>query len=316
LITIDDIRAAADRIGDKAVHTPLLRQVWDGRELWLKPENLKPVGAFKVRGAVNALAALDETTRARGVVSYSSGNHAQAVAYAARQFDVPATIVVQEGAPEVKVAATKAYGAQVVEAPMAERSAVAHRLAERLDRVIIAPFDHADVIAGQGTVGLEIAEDLPDVRTVLVPVSGGGLASGVGVAITTLCPNARVIGVEPELAGDTAESLRAGRLVRWDPADRARTIADGLRAEPSQLTFAHLRATLDGVVTVTEDEIRQAMRVLATRAKLVAEPSGAVSTAAWLFHQHELPAGPTVAIVSGGNVDARLLAEVLTEQTQ
>lgn len=311
LITIDDVRAASDRIGGHALRTPLLRQTWDERELRLKPENLQPIGAFKVRGAVNALAALDEEVRARGVVSYSSGNHAQAVAYAAQQFGVPATIVVQDGAPQVKISATKAFGAEVIEAPMTERRAVARRLAERLGRVVIPPFDHPDVIAGQGTIGLEIAEDLPAVSTVLVPISGGGLASGVGTAITALCPDARVIGVEPELAADTAESLRAGRLVRWDAADRARTIADGLRTEPSELTFAHLRATVEGVVTVTEDEIRQAMRVLATRARLVAEPSGAVSVAAWLFHQHELPAGPTVAVVTGGNVDPTLLAEVL-----
>ncbi|MGH3432446.1 MAG: threonine ammonia-lyase [Thermocrispum sp.] len=311
LISVDDVRAAAARIGGTALRTPLLRQDWADRPVWLKPENLQPVGAFKVRGAVNALAALDDDVRARGVVSYSSGNHAQAVAFAAKRLGVPATIVVQAGAPQVKVEATMAFGAEVVEAPMAERQAVARRLAERLGQVVIPPFDHPEVIAGQGTVGLEITEDLPEVTAVLVPISGGGLAAGVGVAVTALCPNARVIGVEPELAADTAESLRAGRLVRWRPEDRARTIADGLRTEPSELTFAHLRAVLDGVVTVSEDEIRQAMRALATLAHLVAEPSGAVSTAAWLFHGEELPPGPTVAVVSGGNVDPRLLAEVL-----
>jgi len=311
LITVDDVHRAASRIAGAAVRTPLLAQHWADRPLWLKPENLQPVGAFKVRGAVNALAALPADVRARGVVSYSSGNHAQAVAYAAQRFGVPATIVVQAGAPRVKIDATTAFGAEVVEAPMHQREAVAAELAARLGRVVIPPFDHPDVIAGQGTIGAEIAADLPEVAVVLVPIAGGGLASGVGIAFKALSPHARVIGVEPELAADTAESLRAGHLVRWTPEDRARTIADGLRTEPSELTFAHLREVVDGVITVSESEIRTAMRVLATRAHLVAEPSGAVSTAAWLAHGDELPAGPAVAVVSGGNVDPQLLAEVL-----
>lgn len=312
LISLDDIHQAARHLDGVAVRTPLLPQHWSAeRPLWLKPENLQPVGAFKIRGAVNALASLAADVRARGVVSYSSGNHAQAVAFAAKRFGVPATIVVQSGTPKVKLAATIALGAEVVEAPMAQREQVAWRLAERLGRVIVPPFDDPAVIAGQGTIGVEIAEDLPDVAVVLVPISGGGLASGVGVAVKSLRPDAWVIGVEPELAADTAESLRAGRLVRWSPQDRSRTIADGLRTEPSELTFAHLRKFVDGVITVSEQEIRQAMRELATRARLVAEPSGAASTAAALFHGHELPAGPAVAVVSGGNVDPALLAEVL-----
>jgi threonine dehydratase len=313
LVTIDDIHAAAKRIAGVGVRTPLLPQGWATRgELWLKPENLQRIGAFKIRGAYNAIAALNEATRARGVVAYSSGNHAQAVAFAAKQFGVPAVIFVPDTTPRVKVEATTAHGAEVVEVPTAERESAAHALAEARNMTLIPPFDHPDVIAGQGTIGLEIAGDLPDVDVVLVPVSGGGLASGVGTAIRALCPGAKVYGVEPELAGDTAEGLRAGKQVVWSMERRSRTIADGLRAQPSALTFAHLKAVLDGVVTVAEDEIRSAVRTLAGKAHLVAEPSGAVTTAAYLFHGDELPPGKTVAVVSGGNLDPKTLVDLLS----
>src|SRR6185369_13951320 len=297
LVTISDIEAAAKRVEDVAVRTPLLLQTWDPRgTLWLKPENLQPVGAFKVRGAFNAIAGLDDAARARGVIAYSSGNHAQAVAYAAQRYGVPAVIVVPDVAPRIKVEATRSYGAEVVEVPIGEHEAKAHELAAERGLTLVPPYDDAAVIAGQGTAGLEIAEDLPDVEVVLVPVSGGGLASGVGTAIKARAPHAKVIGVEPALAGDTTEGLRLGRQVDWPQADRARTIADGLRAQPSELTFAHLKEVVDAMVTVSEDEIREAMRTLARKARLVAEPSGAVATAAYLFHAGELPAGRTVAI--------------------
>ena len=312
LVTISDIEAAAKRVADVAVRTPLLLQTWDPRgTLWLKPENLQPVGAFKVRGAFNAIATLDDAARARGVIAYSSGNHAQAVAYAAQRYGVPAVIVVPDVAPRIKVEATRAYGAEVIEVPIGEHEGKARELAAERGLTLVPPFDHAAIIAGQGTAGLEIAEDLPDVDVVLVPISGGGLAAGVGTAIRARCPRARVIGVEPALAADVADSLRQGRLVRWPQADRAKTIADGLRSQPSELTFAHLREVVDRMVTVTEDEIREAVRVLARKARLVAEPSGAVTTAAYLFHADELPAGKTVALVSGGNADPALFAEIL-----
>ncbi|MFJ9781378.1 threonine/serine dehydratase [Amycolatopsis sp. NPDC101161] len=312
LVTISDIEAAAKRVRDVAVRTPLLLQTWDPREtLWLKPENLQPVGAFKVRGAFNAIATLGEERRTRGVIAYSSGNHAQAVAYAAQRFGVPAVIVVPDIAPRIKVEATRGYGAEVVEVPIGEHEGKAHELAAERGLTLVPPFDDAAVIAGQGTVGLEIAEDLPEVDVVLVPVSGGGLAAGVGTAIKARAPHATVIGVEPALAGDATEGHRLGRRVDWPQADRARTIADGLRAQPSELTFAHLRAVVDAMVTVSEDEIREAVRTVARKARLVAEPSGAVATAAYLFHAAELPAGKTVAIVSGGNADPALLAEIL-----
>jgi threonine dehydratase len=312
LVTISDIEAAAKRVRGVAVRTPLLLQTWDPRgTLWLKPESLQPVGAFKVRGAFNAIGALGEEQRSRGVIAYSSGNHAQAVAYAAQQYGVPAVIVVPDVAPRIKVEATRAYGAEVIEVPIGEHEGKARELATERGLTLVPPYDDAAIIAGQGTAGLEIAEDLPDVEVVLVPVSGGGLASGVGTALKARCPRAKVIGVEPALAGDTTEGLRLGRQVDWPQADRARTIADGLRAQPSELTFAHLREVVDAMVTVTEDEIREAMRTLARKARLVAEPSGAVATAAYLFHAGELPAGRTVSIVSGGNADPALFAEIL-----
>ncbi|KOX34117.1 threonine dehydratase [Saccharothrix sp. NRRL B-16348] len=305
LVTISDIQAAADRIKGAAVRTPLLR-FDDG--LWLKPESLQPVGAFKVRGAYNALARLTEDVRARGVVAYSSGNHAQAVAYAAKLFGVPAVIVVPEDTPRVKVEATLSHGAEVVQVPMALREARAAELVAERGATLIPPFDHPDVIAGQGTVGLEVIADLPDVATVLVPVSGGGLISGVATAVKALSPATRVVGVEPELAGDAAESLRVGTLIRWPAADRARTIADGLRAEPSELTFEHMRAYVDDIVTVSEEQIGEAVGVLARRARLVVEPSGAVTLAA---HLARPSSGTTVAVLSGGNVDPEVFARYL-----
>jgi threo-3-hydroxy-L-aspartate ammonia-lyase len=315
LVTIEDIRAAAGRVRGAVVRTPLLPCVWAhaARPLWLKPESLQATGAFKVRGAHNALALLTPEVRARGVVAYSSGNHAQAVAYAARVAGVAATIVIDDTAPELKVAATRALGAEIAVVALEQRAAVAEMLAVELGATLIPPFDHPDVIAGQGTIGLEIAEDLPAVASVLVPISGGGLAAGIGVAVRARCPGARVFGVEPELAADTRDSLLAGELVRWPARQRVRTSADGLRAEPSELTFAHLRAVLDGVLTVSEAEIRSTVGLLARRARLVAEPSGAVAAAAYLHRADQLPPGPTVAVVSGGNIDPALLDDILRE---
>jgi threonine dehydratase len=313
LVTIDDIRAAATIIAPAVVRTPLLPCAWadPDRPLWLKPENLQAIGAFKIRGAFHALARLPEEVRARGVVAYSSGNHAQAVASAAKSFGVPATIVVPSSTPQVKIDATRSHGAEVLIVPMAERESRAHQLADERGAALIPPFDHPDVIAGQGTIGLEIAEDLPDVEVVLVPVSGGGLISGVAAAVKALCPGAAVVGVEPALAADAQEGLRAGERVAWSPDLRARTVADGLRAEPSELTFAHLRALVDDVVTVSEDEIAAAVPLLARRSRLVVEPSGATVVAAYLHRRAELPAGRTVAVVSGGNVDPALLTSLL-----
>jgi threo-3-hydroxy-L-aspartate ammonia-lyase len=244
------------------------------------------------------------------VVAYSSGNHAQAVAYAAAAFGIEAHIVMPRETPHVKVHATRVHGAHVVLCAAGEREKVAEEVGERTGAVLIPPFDHPDVIAGQGTIGLEIADDLPQVENVLVPVSGGGLASGIGTAIKARCPTAKVFGVEPELAADTAESLRRGERVDWSIGDRNRTIADGLRSQPSALTFAHLQKVLDGVITVSENEIRAAVRHLAVEAHLVSEPSGAVALAA--YRRGVTPAGRTVMVLSGGNVEPAVLAGILT----
>jgi threo-3-hydroxy-L-aspartate ammonia-lyase len=311
LVTVDDIRAAADRIQGSVVRTPLVPALWadPDRPLWLKPESLQPIGAFKVRGAFNALAGLDDDVRARGVVAYSSGNHAQAVAYAAARYGVTAHIVMPEETPNIKVEATRSHGAEVILCGAGQREKVAAEVLEQTGGVLVPPFDHPAIIAGQGTIGLEIADDLPEVENVLIPVSGGGLASGIGTAIKALCPQANVFGVEPELAADAAESLRAGRRIEWSIEDRNRTIADGLRSVPSELTFAHLQRVLDDIITVTEDEIRAAVRELAFRAHVIAEPSGAVALAAY---RKGTPPGRTVMIMSGGNIEPAMLTEILT----
>lgn len=311
LVTIDDIRSAAQRIRPHIVHTPLLHARWgdDERPLWIKPENLQPIGAFKVRGAFNAVASVTDT--GRDIVAYSSGNHAQAVAYAAAEFGLRAHIVMPEETPNVKIQATRDLGARVVLSAAGQRETVAEQVLAETGGVLIPPFDHPDVIAGQGTIGLEIAEDLPEVGTVLIPVSGGGLASGIGTALRALCPQAKIFGVEPELAGDTAQSLREGHRVDWTIDDRNRTIADGLRSQPSELTFAHLQHVLDGMITVSESQIRSAVRELAYRARLVSEPSGAVALAA--YRKGGTPPGATVVILSGGNVEPRMLAQILAE---
>lgn len=310
LVTIDDVYAAAKSIAGLAVRTPLLPASWADR-LWLKPESLQPVGAFKVRGAAHAMARLPAQRRAAGVVTHSSGNHGRALAYAAAAFGAPCVVVMPDVAPPLKIEAVRALGAEVELVPPAYRLARMTQLVAERGFTPIPPFDHRDVIAGQGTVGLEIVEDLPDVEVVMVPVGGGGLASGVATAVKALRPSARVVGVEPELAADARESLRAGRVVVWPVEQTYRTMADGLRTNLSELTFAHLRARLDGIVTVSEEEIGEAVGLLAREARLVVEPSGALGVAALRHHAAQLPAGRTVAVLTGGNIDPQLLARLV-----
>ena len=299
LITIDDVRAAALRIHGRVLRTPLLSTV--DCPLWIKPESLQPTGAFKLRGATNAVLLLDGTAT-QGVVTHSSGNHAQALAYAARAAGLPATVVMPSDAVPAKIDATKALGATVHLVPPTERAEAAERLASQHGLTMVPPYDHPHVIAGQGTIGLEIVSDAPDVDVILVPVGGGGLAAGVATAVKALHPRASVIGVEPSLAADAADSLRLGERIAWDPALTARTAADGVRhAVLGELTWAHIRRHLDTIVTVTEDEITAAIRFIAARYRLIAEPSGALSAAAYLWHGAELPSGHTVAVLSGGN---------------
>jgi threonine dehydratase len=319
VITLDDVRLAQRRVHGVALRTPLVPcpRGAEERLLYFKAENLQPTGAFKLRGAYNKISSLSPEERRRGVVAHSSGNHAQAVAYAARALGVHAVIVMPRGAPRVKLDATAAFGAEIlfVGDDSAERVRKAEELAAGQGYVPVPPYDDETLIAGQGTVGLEILEDLPDVETVLVPVSGGGLISGVAAAIKLSRPEVRVIGVEPELAADARESLKTGKLVELPAEQAGRTIADGLRVR--KLGYApleHVRAFVDDIIAVSEEEILDAMRRMALRARLVAEPSGAVTFAAYLFHRDELPATRVnVAVVSGGNVEPELLAEVLAD---
>jgi threo-3-hydroxy-L-aspartate ammonia-lyase len=315
LVSIDEIRTAAASVRGVAVRTPLVPFPRADPPLLVKPESLQPTGAFKLRGAYAAMSTLPAAARKRGVVTHSSGNHGQAVAYAAALLGMPAVVVVPDNAPAVKVAAIRALGAQIVISPpsLAARLEATRDIAAQRGAVSIPPFDDRRVIAGQGTVGLEIAADCPGADLVVVPVGGGGLISGVAAAVRALCPAASVIGVEPELAADARDSLRAGQLVSWPPGATHRTIADALRVDQvGALPLQHILAHVDDIVTVTEDEIRAAVRRLALEARLVAEPGGAVAVAACLFRRKELPAaGTTVAVLSGGNIDPALLVAIL-----
>src|SRR5271157_4067683 len=288
LTSIPEIRAASARISPIAIQTPLIRAQFPNlsghgqpREIYLKAESLQPIGAFKIRGAANKILQLTPDQIARGVITYSSGNHAQGVAYAAREVGAKAVIVMPSNAPAIKRAATLALGAEVVDVGPAssERLAVAEQLVREHGYIVIPPYDDEQIIAGQATCGLEIVEALPNVDLVLAPVSGGGLLSGVAAAVKQLRPQARVFGVEPELAGDTAESFRTGSIVTWAAELTSRTIADGLRTQSvGERNFAHLQAFVDGIITVSEAEIRAAMRAIIAAARIVPEPSGAVST--------------------------------------
>ena len=310
LVGLDRIRAAAVVLRGVAARTPLVAFGDPARGQLLKAESLQPIGAFKLRGAYTAIASLGPAELRRGVITYSSGNHAQGVARAARLLGCPAVVVMPDNAPAIKRARVLDDGAEVVTVgpASAERQAVAERIAGERGLAIIPPFDDDRIIAGQGTCGLEIAEDVDDLALVIVPIGGGGLASGVAVAVKALHPSARVIGVEPDLAADARESLELGRIVKWSAADVSRTIADGTRTQAlGARTFAHLRAYLDGIVTVSEAEIAAGVRLAAEEARLVVEPSGALPIAALRFHADELglplARGTVVGVVSGGNVD-------------
>jgi threonine dehydratase len=277
---------------------------------------LQPVGSFKLRGAYNKIAGLSPAERTRGVIAYSSGNHAQAVAYAARMLNAKAVIVMPALAPEVKRRATAALGAKIVLVGPGsdERQARAEALAREHGYTIVPPFNDEQIIAGQGTIGLEILEDLPDLEMVLVPVSGGGLISGIATAIKLCNPKTKVVGVEPELAADARASLRSGNRVSLPAEQTTRTIADGLRSQSlGEIPFAHITRYVDDIVTVSEEEICEAVRRLIAM-RLVIEPSGALPYAAFMFRGRELPkVAKTVAVLSGGNIDPALLQEILAQ---
>ena len=285
----------------------------DRRRLYIKPENQQPIGAFKLRGAYNKIAALEPEERGRGVITYSSGNHAQGVAYAARALDVKAVIVMPANAPAIKREATAALGAEIVLVGPGsmERMQKAEKLAAEHGYIMVPPYNDEHIIAGQGTIGLEILEDLPEVETVLLPVGGGGLISGVAAAIKLSQPDVRVIGVEPELAADARESLKSGKLVQFAAEQVSQTLADGLRTQSiGPINFEHMKLFVDDIITVSEAEIYSAARRLAANPQTVAEPSGAVAVAGYLFHGDELPkTNNNVAVISGGNIEPAMLAE-------
>jgi threonine dehydratase len=324
MVTLNDIREAQTRLRGVAVRTPLIesrihrdQNASDTRKLFLKPENLQPIGAFKLRGAYNKIASLTPAELSRGVITYSSGNHAQGVAYAARALGAKAVVVMPSNAPALKRDATVALGAEVVLVGPGslERQRKAEELASQHGYIVVPPFNDEQIIAGQGTMALEILEDLPEVETVLVPVGGGGMISGIASAIKLSRQGIQVIGVEPELAADAQASLRSGKLVELPAEDVSRTVADGLRTQSlGPITFEHIRRFVDDIVTVSEYEIRQAMRALASNPKTLAEPSGTVAVAAFLFHREELPRTTmNVAVISGGNIEAKVLQEIKRE---
>jgi threonine dehydratase len=305
-VTLDDIRRAAAAIEGVATRTPLIEMpalaAMTGHSVALKCEQLQPIGAFKVRGAYNAIQRIPAAERARGVITYSSGNHGQAVAWAAGKVGVRAVIVMPENAPRVKVDGVRKLGGEVIFAGTrsVDRKAKAEEIRAADGLAMIPPFDHPDVIAGQGTCGLEILEQWPHVDTILVPVGGGGLLAGICVAVAGIHPETRVVGVEPEGAAKLTAAMRAGA-----PTALASTasVADGLLPlAVGEMTFPLIRPVVHQVVTVTDDDITMAVRLLYREAGLRVEPSGAATTAAILSGQVK-PEGAAVAVVSGGNVD-------------
>lgn len=311
LIHLAEIDAARERIAPFVTPTPMLRPPGGPR---LKAESLHPCGAFKIRGAFNWLLSLSDAQRAGGVIAPSSGNHAQAVAYAAHRLGVRALAVMPTSSPEAKRAGVRRWGADVkLVDPAVEGSAMAWaaRHGPEWGLTLIHPYDAREIIAGTGALGLEILDDVTDPSTIYVPVSGGGLISGVAAAIKSVRPSVRIVGVEPELANDASRSFRDGRRQALPYAETVLTMADGLRVEQvGELTWPHIQALVDDMVTVTEDEIGDAVAWVAREGRIVAEPSGAASVAAAL---RDAAPDRAVAIVSGGNVDPALYAALLTK---
>jgi threo-3-hydroxy-L-aspartate ammonia-lyase len=335
-VTLEEIRAAKERIAGVAVRTPLYRveraRLRMGNfpepefDLYIKAESEQPIGSFKLRGAYNMVSQLSPEALRRGVITYSSGNHAQGVAYAARVLGAKAIIVMPNNAPEIKKSATRALGAEIVEVGPAssDRKIKAEQLVAEHGYAMIPPYDAPQIIAGQATCGLEIVEQLPGVELVISPVSGGGLLSGIAAAVKLSAqagladPDVKVWGAEPELAADAKESFYSKTLVEWPAAKTTRTIGDGLRTQSlGVLNFAHVLRFVDGIVSVTEEEILAAMRVMLGATKLVPEPSGAVTLAAALFHSEELPKAKKVAVVlSGGNLEPALRGQLEGQLTE
>jgi len=320
MVNLADILEAQSRLKNVASRTQLIEfPASHDRQLFLKPENLQPIGAFKLRGAYNKIASLSPEARQHGVITYSSGNHGQGVAYAAKAMGLKAVVVMPSDIPPIKRDATKALGAEIVLVGPGslERQQRAEELSAQYGYAIVPPFNDEKIIAGQGTIGLEILEDLPGVETILVPVGGGGMISGIATAVKLRSPSVNVIGVEPALAADAQASFRAGKITETSAEDATRTIADGLRSQSiGPINFEHIRKYVDDIITVSEDEIRQTVGLLSANPKTIAEPSGAVAAAGFLFHQKELPEAKVhVAVISGGNIDPRLLEEIKQAST-
>jgi threonine dehydratase len=304
--TLSDIRQAAERIRPYANRTPVMTCESLNRELdarlFLKCENFQKVGAFKFRGACNAVFSLSEADAARGVVAHSSGNHAQALALAARLRGIPAYIVMPGNAPEVKKAAVKGYGAEITfcEPTLAARESTQQQIIDRVGAREIHPYDNEQVIAGQGTAAMELLQDVPDLDVVIAPVGGGGLLSGTSISVTEISPRTRVIAAEPKNADDAFRSFAAGRII---PSDNPKTIADGLLTSLGELTFPIIRERVEQIVTVEEESIVAAMRFVWERAKIIIEPSSAVAIAVLWERRVNLQGLKVGVIISGGNVD-------------
>ena len=315
-VTLDDVRAAARRLGSRIHRTPVISsQSFDdstGHQVFFKCENLQRAGAFKIRGALNKLASLTPAERAQGVVAFSSGNHAQGVALAARMVGTTAIVCMPKDAPALKLEATRNYGAEVIfyDRLIDDREQLVREVVARTGRIVVPPFDDPAIMAGQGTAALELLEDVPSLDVLLAPIGGGGLMAGCSTVARTLFPGMQVFGVEPETANDTSLSMERGERVSIAPPP---TIADGLRAvTPGALTFPVLQANLSGVLLVSDAEVRAAVRYLALRAHIVVEPSGAVAAAAVLCNRLPIPRGARVGVIlSGGNIDPGLLVDIL-----
>lgn len=315
-ISLSDVQAAAQRIAPYVHRTPIFSSrtlnELSGCELYLKGEHLQRSGSFKLRGALNRLLALEPAVRQRGVVAFSSGNHAQGVALAARLLSIPATIVMPSDAPSVKLAATRGYGAEIVlyDRQREDREAIARRLSEERGATLVPPFDDPYIIAGQGTIALELVEQLPEAEIALIPVGGGGLIGGIATAWKALKPSLRIFGVEPSAADDARQSLRAGQIVR---IAQPTTIADGVATQAvGKLTFPILSRLVEDIVTVEESEILRALSLIVSRTKQVVEPTGALTTAAALSGRLPLGGKRVLSLLCGGNLDLALLAALPT----
>ena len=319
-ISFEDVKSAAERIAGVANRTPVItsRTVnrLTGYEVYFKGENFQRIGAFKFRGAYNALSRLDEAEKARGVVTHSSGNHAQGIALAAKLLGISATIVMPTDAPIAKLAATRDYGAEVVlyDRQTEERAVVSSRLAQARGLVFIHPYDHPHIMAGQGTAALELMEDVPDLDVLVAPIGGGGLLSGCATAAKALRPNIRIFGVETETSNDWWQSFQRNERVKIPPPA---TIADGMRTQqPGELTWPVIRDKVAEILLVSDDQVVEALKLLLFRLKALVEPTGAVAPAA-VLQRMVGPAGSKVGvIISGGNIDAALLAQLLRNESQ